>query len=633
MKKIKFILYTLLVSFIFSSCDFLDIVPDERPKEEDAFEDVQAAERFLYSCYAYLPSPNSGSGSLDFMTGDEVVTAFEHEAFAGFPKGNYTAANPVISYWNTFFQGIRQCYIMLNNVDKVPNLPKETLEDYKAQAKFLIAYYHFLLARCYGPVILIKEEPSIVTPANEYLPRTNFEEVVTFICDLFDEAAKTLPSERNTRSYGLATNIAAKSLKAKMLLYAASPLFNGNAKFFADFVDKEGNKLMPTEYDPNKWILAKNALKEAIDLAHSGGHALYTNTDLNQGNKEPLDPIQHRLRYNIIEKGNEEIIWADSRGEGYYGIQNKSLPYVSSATWNGVAPTLNMLKRFYTENGLPIEADPTFDTNTMFDLVSVGENHAHIAEQGARTTKFNLDREPRFYAWVAFQGGFYEVLSAAVNGGYANDPSYKKYSKTGQGKLVCDFVLGGNCARGTVGNIRANNYSPTGYLNKKGVDPGFEVAKSLKGPRNYPWPLIRLADLYLAYAEACVETNDLNTAKEYLNKVRVRAGIPTVEESWVTIAKQTLDQSKLRDIVRQERMIEFYLENQNFWDIRRWLLADKYFDQKAQGMNIEAASINDFAKVTEVVFERKFTAPTQYLLPIPQADVNRNQNIIQNPGY
>lgn len=634
MKKLKFIAYLFIASFTLASCDFLDIVPDERPVEEDAFEDVNAAERYMYSCYAYLPNPRQGASSLDLMTGDEVVTAFEHEAFAAFPKGNYTAANPVISYWNTFFQGIRQCYIFLNNVDKVPNLEKEIKNDYIAQAKFLIAYYHYLLARCYGPIILIKEEPSILTQPNDYLPRTSYDECVEFICDLFDEAAENLPTERPIRTYGLATKVAAKSFKAKMLLFAASPLFNGNREFYADFKNEDGTSLMPLDYDPQKWVKAKAALKEAIEVAHAAGHKLYNKTEIDKdGNLFPNDPIQRVLRYNIMDAGNEEIIWADSRGEGYYGLQNKSLPFSDGSAWNGVAPTMAMLQRFYTENGLPIDLDPNFDKENMFKIVTIGEEDKDIADEGNKTFKFNLKREPRFYAWIGFQGGFYEIFSAPSNGAYKDDASYKKYSNGKQGKLVCDFVLGGNCARGKVGNLRQNNYSPTGFLNKKGVYPSFEVAKGLKGPIDYPWPLIRLADLYLSYAEACVETNDLDTAKEYLNKVRERAGIPTVEKSWVTIAKKTLDQNLLREIVRQEKMVEFYLENQNFWDMRRWKIADKYFDVKAKGMNIEAGSLDDFVQIKEVVFERKFDAPTQYLLPIPQGDINKNEKIIQNPGY
>lgn len=633
MKTIKNILYLLVLAIIMGSCNFLDIVPDERPTEKDAFEDIEAAERFMYSCYAFLPKPRSGHQSLDLMTGDEVVTAFEHESFASFPKGNYTAANPVISYWNTFFQGIKQCYILLNNIDLVNKLKPEVRDDYVAQAKFLIGYYHYLLMRCYGPIILIKEEPSITTPPNLYLGRSTYDESIEFIVRMFDEAAKGLKDDRPIINYGLATSTAAKALKAKTLLYAASPLFNGNTEFYNDFKDLKGNLLMPLNYDPEKWQKAKNAYKEAIDAAHGAGHKLYNKTDIDtNGNLEPKDPQIRLLRYNIIDAGNEEIIWADARDEGAYGIQNKSLPH-GPGTWNGVGPTFAMLDRFYTKNGLPIDVDPNFNLAEKLDVVRILEKDSTIGEAGKQTLKYNLEREPRFYAWVAFQGGYYEVFNSESNGAYDKDESYKKHSDDKHGKLVCDFILGGNTSRGTVGNLRKSGYSPTGYLNKKGVDPSFQAKNKMQGPREYPWPIIRLAELYLGYAEACVETGDLDEGKKYINLVRERAGIPSVEESWETIAGISLTQEKLREIVRQERMIEFYLENQNFWDMRRWKLAEKYFSVKAKGLNIEATSIDDFARIEEVIFERKFVAPAQYLLPIPLADINRNEKTIQNPGY
>lgn len=623
----KIILIFLFLAGVVS-CNYLDVVPDEREKAEDAFEDVEAVERYLYSCYAYLPTPRSGSSSLDFMTGDEVITAFEHETFAAFPKGNYTASNPVISYWNTFFKGLRQCYMLINNIDNVPNFPEEEKKDYIAQVKFLIAYYHFLLVRCYGPVIVISEEPDMLTLAKDFKPRTPFDECVDFVCNKFDEAALNLPAARSIRQYGLATSVAAKALKAKMLLYAASPLFNGNSEYYSEFKDKEGKTLMPLVYEPGKWKKAKDAYLEAIQFAEEKGYKLYMKDDYNNGNLEPVDPVQHRLRYNIIESGNPEIIWADCRGEGYYGLQNKSTPFCNASAWNGVAPTLAMLKRFYTKNGLPLEADPSVSMDHIYDIVPVDLAHASEAAVGQHTIRFNLDREPRYYAWIAFQGGFYEILSSQSNGAYSEDPSYNQYSAEGKGKLVCNFLTGGNCAR----NNRKNDYSPTGYLNKKGVDPGFDVSKSLKGPLNYPWPIVRLAELYLGYAESCVETGDLPQAKTYLNKIRQRAGIPTVEESWETIAGKTLDKELLRSIVRNERQIEFYLENQNFWDLRRWKEAEKYFNVKAQGFDTRASDINSFAQVKTVDFERKFERH-QYLLPIPLGDIQKNLKLVQNPGY
>ena len=337
------------------------------------------------------------------------------------------------------------------------------------------------------------------------------------------------------------------------------------------------------------------------------------------------------LRTSLVDwdSRNPEVLLAETRSEGSYGIQNKSLPFVTDGwAWNGVGPTWTMLNRFYTKNGLPWDEDPEYKDKDKLKIVNVDASHADEAHEGSKTLLFNLDREPRFYAWVAFQGGYYEVMNGSTNPAYVMSNGKKDNSDS---RLICDFVLGGNCSRGTATVQRPGNYTPSGYLNKKGVDPNTVVSTNATKLNQYPWPIIRLADLYLAYAEACVETNDLETAKQYLNKVRERAGIPTVETAWSGVA--ALDQTKLRQIVRQERMNELYLENQNFWDMRRWLLAGQYFNVKAKGLNIAATTIEDYAIVKTIDFERKFEAPTQYLLPIPSADINRNEKLVNNPGY
>jgi hypothetical protein len=519
-------------------------------------------------------------------------------------------------------------------------------DDYIAQVQFLIAYYHYLMARCYGPIILVKEEPDLNTSPADYLGRSSYDECVQFICNLFDEAAGKLPVKRSTtREYGMATSLAAKSLKAKMLLYAASPLFNGGTDYYNNFTDKNGVQLIPTTPDPNKWVLARDAYKEAIEAAEAAGHQLYMNTEYLLGaNKYPNEPVQRRLRFTIMEPGNPEIIWADTRNEdNNYGIQAKSLPHVDNVAWNGTSPTLEMLKRFYTTNGLPVDKDPNFAAdNAWWNVVDVSATTTDTLYARGKTIEFNLNREPRYYAWVAFQGGYYEVLSAASNGAYDGDGSYKSY---GPGRLVCNFLVeaGSNTSRGTnAGSMRTNDYSPSGFLNKKGVHPGYAVAKSGNSIMQYPWPIVRLADLYLGYAEACVETGDLETARIYLNKVRERAGIPTVEASWKLANVTIFTQTNLRDIVRQERMVELYLENQNFWDMRRWVLAEKYFEGQPQGMNSAGTLLtndpldNRYNRVTTAMGsggQHHFISPTHYLLPIPVGDVNKNPNLVQNPGY
>ena len=639
MKSIYRIFMAVAVTFAFVSCNFLDIVPDENATKEDTYSDHNKTEKYLYSCYAYLPQSNLAQGSLDFFTGDEVTTAFEHETFAAFPKGTYTASSPVISYWNDFFQGIRQCYMFLEGVDKTPDMDDEKKADYKAQGQFLIAYYHYMLARCYGPIILVKETPNIETKVEDFAHRTPYDECVQWICDKLDAAAAGLPVRRDQIQYGLATSVAAKAVKAKMLLYAASPLFNERApELFKNMRDPDnGTQLMPTAYDANKWVKARDAMKEAIDFAEQNGYHLYTKQDRFIGdaskNQWPAaGPVRClRLLSLDYQEVNPEVLLAETRGEGWYGVLSKSLPFSASGwAWNGVCPTWAMLNRFYTKNGLPWDEDPDFKDTEKLQVVAIDSAHQDEGQPGKKTIVFNLDREPRYYAWVAFQGGYYEVQNDPSNPAYTMSNGQKN---TTDSRLVCDFVLGGNCSLGTAALKRTGNYSPGGYLNKKFVSPNTAVSASGGGSREWmPFPVIRLADLYLGYAEACVETGDLETAKTYLNKVRQRAGIPDVETSWAR-AGVTLDQAKLRQIVRQERMAEFYLECQNFWDMRRWMLAGECFNKKAQGLNINATTIEEFAGLKEIQYERKFESPTQYLLPIPIDDINKNPHLVNNPGY
>lgn len=627
-----------------TSCQsFLDIVPDEREKEEDAFKDLEAAERYLYSCYSFMPTPNNSPESLDMMTGDEVYTAFEHENFAQFPQGNFTSVHPIISYWNSLYGGIRNCYLLIDNIDKVPGMEEEVKIDYIAQCKFLIAYYQMLLFRSYGPTIVIDHVENINLDPEKYQARNSMKETVDFITTMFDEAAKDLPERRENMFVGLATSVAAKSLKAYTLLYYASPLFNGNTELSSKLVNKDGKKLMEDEMDPARWQAAKQAYKEAIDAAEAAGYALFDTEEKAMSNKYPAAHTIRILRANLVtqEKYNKEEIWTKNTDEGAYGLQKKNMPYVSGQCWNGVSLTLAMLDRFYTKNGLPYNVDPetkdldrfnvvTFDSNNSTIEFSNGESDV-IGMSGQQTSTINLNREPRYYAWVAFQGGFFEVTRTSDRN--QQPDNYKGNNMDSEGlRMTCNFLPGENCGFSTE---RGRDITKTGFLNKKGVHPDNIVAKNGVTLKTYPWPLIRLADVYLGYAESCIESGDLDEAKIYLNKVRTRAGIPTVEESWAIVGA-TLNQEKLREIVRQERQIEMYLENQNFWDMRRWKLADKYFSVKPRGLNCvdeSVTQVEELSKETEVADAIRHFSSAHWLLPIPSKDIFANHNVIQNPGY
>ena len=583
----------LLCVFVCFSCNYLDIVPDENPTEEDAFKNPQLTERYLYSCYAYIPNPRHATASLDFLTGDDVVTPWEHETFGKFAQGNYTPSNPYINYWHDLFKGIRQCYLLKENLGNVPGLSDELKAAYDAEADFLIAFYHFYLLRTYGPSILVKELPEVSSADSPetMLGRNTYDECVTWVAEQLKNVAGRLPMRRTGLDYGRATGVAAMAIRARLLLYAASPQFNGGEKFkslYSDFKNPDGTQLISTTYDPNKWVTAAQACKEAIDWARApeANYDLYA-ADVNTlpNYPEPTDLTQRSLRFTFVDKDNTpEVIWAFCTKESSNSdLQGKTIPRLSTTAYGGLAPTLRQIERFYTKNGLPLDVDPTYDYVNRYDVAMFPVEENDINGEG-ESLKLNMNREPRFYAWIAFHNGYYEVSGEDDRKEFSYAPIWKR-GKDKKYKQLVQFMKTQN-----MGITNDNKYgTKTGYLNKKGAHPGTSASKSTGFKViQYPWPMVRLAELYLNYAEACVECNDLPEAKKYLNYVRERAGIPKVEVSWAGIAELTQD--KLREIVHQERLIELYLENHNFWDIRRWGIAETLGEQP-KGLSIQATTI------------------------------------------
>lgn len=642
-KNTLYLFILLLITGLNTSCNYLDIVPDETATEKDAFANPRAALRYLYSCYGYLPQSNMVQSCMDF-TGDETISPFS-ESYVKFAESSYDSSNTIISYWNTLFQGIRQCYLLKENIHSVPKISQDEIDLYTAEADFLIAYFHLLLIKCYGPTILVKELPALDTPADNMLGRRPYDECIDWVADLLDDAATRLPATRNSSDYGRATSVIAKSLKARMLLYAASPLFNGNPDY-ADFKNPDGEQLMPTTYSEEKYKRAADATWEAIQAALGAGHELYKASTTSNAYPEPTNLTERTLRMTFMDSENfKEVIFPETRKAGAYGIQRKSIPFFPRGSWNGIAPTITMLDRFYTANGLPIDEDPAFSTSNKLDVVTIPEGITY-AEPGKRTLYMNMNREPRFYAWIAFENGYYECRTDDKR--YAYHKFWGAERSEGD-KWLTGFLATENCGvRADDGKIvtaaRSQNYSKTGYLNKKGVHPGIQATVGTPGPTvEYPWPVIRLAELYLNYAEACVGYGKEGYPEKgmaYLDKVRERAGLKSVLESWAN-AKVPLTSydgqcgpdGRVMKIVRQERMIELYQENHNFWDIRRWKMADTYFNVKVRGLNILAETLEDFAKIVEIQDKRTFDAPRQYLMPIPAGEVSKNPNMVQNPGY
>jgi hypothetical protein len=238
--------------------------------------------------------------------------------------------------------------------------------------------------------------------------------------------------------------------------------------------------------------------------------------------------------------------------------------------------------------------------------------------------KLNFDREPRFYADLGFDRGIWF-------GNWVNN--YNTYAPTGL------FYVEGRAGE-TAARQGASNYSITGYYAKKLVNIETTVAADGNITSNtvqYPWPEMRMADLYLLYAEALNELNGPGPkTNEWINAVRHRAGLKSVEESWsdVTYSKDpTKYQTKqgMRAIIQQERSIELMFEGQRFWDLLRWKTAHTELNGPVRGWDITQKDAVSYYKPT-LLYNQRFDL-RNYLWPIQLNELRVNKNLIQNTGW
>lgn len=638
MKKIyiQMILAFVWMPFVFSSCDYLDIVPDETIKYEDAYETPSRVLDFLYSCYAYLPN-NRGTYPNYWVASSGELIAPEREALVNMLRGDYGPSNlrETSNTWDNVWKGIRQCHLFLSLIDNITCIDNNTREDYRNEVKFLVAYYHFLSLSFYGPTFIIDHMYAEDTPTVEYPERRPYDEVVQWISDRLDEVIPVLPDNYSGSDFGRATKYAAMALKSRLYLYAASPLFNGNKEMYNNFTDKDGNHLVSQTEDQNKWKKSAEVTKNALD-AMDGIFSLYDNAGDPSDSKPGFanQPEQRRLRYTILDyEGNPEIIWADCRHEGLYGFQRRTVirdpgKVFNHGIGNTIAPSMAVVEEFYTKNGLPMSQDKDFDYPGRYTAVDVpiggadGNRYDPAGDAGKQTLKGNIDREPRYYAWIGFHNGYSEMA-------WYND---KATNAQNAGLRAARIQMLKSDAQGR-GNATDALYSPSGYTLKKLVPPAWN-----KAVIEYPWCLFRLAELYLNYAEALIEVggeDNLATARTYINKVRTRAGIPTIEKAWGEHGKDPnyyKSKENMRTIVRQERNLELFMEGHRFFDSRRWKVAEEFLNYKDKGLNIDTDDITKFGDVQEINIPRSFNKAL-YLMPIPAKELDKNERLVQNPFY
>jgi hypothetical protein len=644
MKKIMmYITLWVMMSGISSCSDFLDKMPDDELTLEMVFHDKIRIEDWLAGIYSGIPSSFNNIKDNYDMYGDDVIVNSGIEVWGadGITKirGGWNPSNSwKLNFWSTRPPMIRAAHIFLNNVQPIiaQELFPEEVELMKAECKFLIAYYYYLMVHCYGAVPFQDGLVDLETPVEEMmLGQKPYHEMIDWIDNELQEAAKILPATYSeARKYGRITSVMCLAVRARMLLFAASPLVNdpGTPRpEYVNYTNNNGEKIFDLAYKPERWERAVKACKELIDLAHDNGYALYYEYNADGS----IDPFMSYAYMTLREysQGNKEILFAKPEcGSDYTTYDQYATPYGSRGNgFVGVSQTL--VDAFFMKNGLPAilgyQADgktPIINTasgytETGFSTADEKRKTRWIEAQGASLTNtenpvtnagtYNMycNREPRFYASVRYNEQWFRIS-----------------------KRKLDMFNGG------LDNSSPWDSPENGYQLFKRVHPDTDL--SGQGVPYRPGILYRLGEAYLNYAEALNEWDPNQTSEIlfYLNKIRERAGIATYGPGADQIPAPS-GQDEMRKAIRRERRAELNCEPfVRFDDIRRWKQIEELLAGDSYGMNRSGTVNSDDPNnpnafyVRTWFFKRGFTWKN-YWIPIYQNQIDKNPNLRQLPGW
>lgn len=633
LRNIKLYTVSLIIAMgaAVASCDFLEVVPAEKPTLPDATKDYNTTLGFLYSCYAGIQNPvyfARAEGSAD----EFAIPELWGYACQNVGYGLYTPSNLIDHRWGTYYRFIGQCHLFLQELENAKGITDADKIRWIAEAKFLIAYYHFEVLRFYGPCPITDSYIAMDTPNSEYNGRSHYDYVTNWIVDLLDEASFDLPTTIRDNEWGRATVAIAKSIKARALVYAASPLWNGEFPYpnWTNKVETPGygTELVSRTYDRSKWERALTACNEALEAADAEGfelfrdETLYSNANISlpyipgMSSNAEFDAFKKKvllMRYVINAKpteGNREFVWGLNVGNDQMVIHALPTRVIqqSNGNWyngySGIAPTLNSAEFFYTANGKTPAMDQNFAREDEWFTSGNLTGREDII-------KLNIGREPRFYAWFAFDGG-----------------DYGSRIKNGQ---PLKLQLRNDQQQGLNPGLFNRDHCSTGYMSQKYLRPDAVVnaSGSLSIGGDVPRPLVRMAELYLNLAE-CQAALGNTDAIETLNIIRDRAGVPLLQESDIT------SEMPLIEWVRNERFIELWGEGHRYFDVRRWVQAPKYFAAGVRkALNIEEKQNPSFEEFNKPVqLARPYLWETRmYMAPIFYNEAYKNPQMVQAPGY
>lgn len=633
MKNIKNILFALAFgsAISFSSCsDFMDISPSNEYEEEEVFSSAGLVQAYVNRVYSYIQhgaKEHTTTGLTDdgYFTHNYGQIAV-NEANVSQSDLQWYDKDECPFKWENRYKGIRYANDIINNIDKVPHDDNYDLNKIKGEAHFLRAYLYTELVRGFGGV------PIVTTVVKDYndteamkQPRNTMKECLEFIVKDCEIAEQNLPETVSTDDLGRATKFAATALKARILLHVASPLY----------ADRTVNTLSYNQYDGDRAALYR-AAKEAADQVINSG--IYELLDCRGGTN-----IERSEKWRqIILTNNNEQIWTHQFGlleMSGIDLNNLVLQHGPNGyhNWSGITPTQDLVMAFEFEDG-------TMSTG----MTKPGDHQIGNPYNG---------REPRFYATVGTDGNEW---------GRPRPADAKGLDPTPLGRLQCGYYevtdgdakielslpdgskvnfIGMNGIDTRKGPIEDWNGSWTGYYERKLVDTSVD-GQYYK--QKTPWTYIRLAEMYLIAAEACVELNDLEGATQYLDALRGRIGIKTTKEA-LSAQGKAFNQADMRDFLRHERRVELAYEESRYYDVRRWMIAPETNSKELTGVlvfarlkpgktaekpyihNEETWDYHYYIQSLKFRENRRWDNK-MYFAPISRDEINRNELLVQNPG-
>jgi len=597
MKKIIYFLI-IIYGLLSSSCeDYLDKAPDQDLTIKETFSNYRYALMFRNGVYYNLPwelvLTNDWGHNPFVIAADEMDDSHPQGVFAYLiNQGAWSADNVPQDIWNFAYQGIRKTNIFLEHIDEIPVADEDERERWRGEMHFLRAFFHFGLLRIYGPLNYVNKSYPMDADFTELMKRIPLDEYIGHIYDDLAIAESSLPmklsADESSNLAGIPTQASCMAMKMRILLYSASPLWNGNEDY-ANFKNAEKQNLFPA-YDANRWKIAADYGKQTITALEAAGYKLY--------HSQNDDPVAN-YRDIFMDDFNDEVLFAKN-------FNNWDWPErVSNPTgmggWGACSPTQELIDAYEMEDGsTPItgynsDGSPIINPASGYSETGISTIADPKGYYLSGISYMYTKREPRFYATINYNSAFWKTRRL-------------------------NFLKGA-----TDGFKGGPDYTTTGYMMRKFLDEkGVDI---LQGRfTNKSWIYYRLGELYLNYAEALNEASGpVADVYTYVNAIRNRSGLPDLATG--------LNKDQMREKIRHERQVELTFESHRYFDCHRWKIAEITDNRAIHGMNIFSTTAQAFYRRV-VVETRVFETPKHYLWPIQQNEINKAPNLyIQNPGW